>query len=103
MTVTVNQGLLQIKNLRDSQFNISNLEEESRNPQSKTPNLKSNQGFWLIAAIATLAGMMAHGFVDTVWYRPEVNMLWWLMVAIIASFYSNSHQQQQDLALSEGE
>jgi putative inorganic carbon (HCO3(-)) transporter len=103
MTVTVNQGLLQIKNLRDSQFNISNLEEESRNPQSKIPNLKSNQGFWLIAAIATLVGMMAHGFVDTVWYRPEVNMLWWLMVAIIASFYSNSHQQQQDSALTEGE
>jgi putative inorganic carbon (HCO3(-)) transporter len=103
MTVTVNQGLLQIKNLRDSQFNISNLEEESRNPQSKIPNLKSNQGFWLIGAIATLVGMMAHGFVDTVWYRPEVNMLWWLMVAIIASFYSNSQQQQQDSALTEGE
>ena len=103
MTVTVNQGLLQIKNLRDSQFNNSNLEEESRNPQSKIPNLKSNQGFWLIAAIATLVGMMAHGFVDTVWYRPEVNMLWWLMVAIIASFYSNSQQQQQDSALTEGE
>jgi putative inorganic carbon (HCO3(-)) transporter len=102
MTVTVNQGLLQIKNLRDSQFNISNLEKESRNPQSKIPNLKSNHGFWLIGAIATLAGMMAHGFVDTVWYRPEVNMLWWLMVAIIASFYSNS-QQQQDSALTEGE
>ncbi|HEY9298539.1 MAG TPA: putative bicarbonate transporter, IctB family, partial [Phormidium sp.] len=78
-------------------------EKESRNPQSKIPNLKSNHGFWLIGAIATLAGMMAQGFVDTVWYRPEVNMLWWLMVAIIASFYSNSHQQQQDSALSEGE
>jgi putative inorganic carbon (HCO3(-)) transporter len=47
--------------------------------------------------------MIAHGFVDTVWYRPEVNMLWWLMVAIIASFYSNSHQQPQDSALTEGE
>jgi len=57
----------------------------------------------LIGAIATLVGMMAHGFVDTVWYRPEVNMLWWLMVAIIASFYSNWQQQQQDSALTEGE
>ncbi len=95
LTVTVNQGLLQIKRLRDAQFNSSNSQEES-------PNLKSNQGFWLMGAIATLVGMMAHGFVDTVWYRPEVNMLWWLMVAIIASFYRSSHQQQ-DSALTEGE
>ncbi|TAE93118.1 MAG: putative bicarbonate transporter, IctB family [Oscillatoriales cyanobacterium] len=95
MIVTVNQGLLQIKKLRDAQFNSSNSQEAS-------PNLNSNQGFWLIGAIATLTGMMAHGFVDTVWYRPEVNMLWWLMVAIIASFYSNS-QQQQDSALTQPE
>ena len=95
MTVTINQGLLQIKRLREAQFNSSNSQEES-------PNLKSNQGFWLMAAIATLAGMMAHGFVDTVWYRPEVNMLWWLMVAIIASFYTNS-QQPQNPALTDGE
>ncbi len=93
MTVTINQGLLQIKRWRDAQFNSSNSQEES-------PNLKSNQGFWLIGAIATLVGMMTHGFVDTVWYRPEVNMLWWLMVAIIASFYNNS-QQPQDLVLTE--
>jgi len=85
--------LLQIKRWRDAQFNSSNSQEES-------PNLKSNQGFWLIGAIATLVGMMTHGFVDTVWYRPEVNMLWWLMVAIIASFYNNS-QQPQDLVLTE--
>jgi len=91
LTVTVNQGLLQIKRLRDAQFSSSNLTENS-------PNIQGNQGFWLIGAIATLAGMMAHGFVDTVWYRPEVNMLWWLMVAIIASFYSNP--QQPDSALT---
>jgi hypothetical protein len=23
-----------------------------------------------------------------VWYRPQVNTLWWMAVAIIASFYS---------------
>jgi len=91
LTVIVNQGLLQIKRLRDAQFSSSNLTENS-------PNIQGNQGFWLIGAIATLAGMMAHGFVDTVWYRPEVNMLWWLMVAIIASFYSNP--QQPDSALT---
>jgi putative inorganic carbon (HCO3(-)) transporter len=89
LTATVNQGLLQIKRLRDAQFSSYNLTEES-------PTVNSNQGFWLIGAIATLAGMMAHGLVDTVWYRPEVNMLWWLMVAIIASFYKSSQQQDAD-------
>ena len=42
---------------------------------------------WIIAAIATLAGMMVHGLVDTVWYRPQVQLLWWLAIAIVSSFY----------------
>ena len=46
------------------------------------------QGFWLIGAIAATAGLLAHGVVDTVWYRPQINCLWWLMLGIIASFYS---------------
>ncbi|MGK7888542.1 MAG: IctB family putative bicarbonate transporter [Leptolyngbyaceae cyanobacterium] len=44
-------------------------------------------GFWLMAAIATIFGMMTHGAVDTVWYRPQVSILWWLMIAIVASYY----------------
>jgi putative inorganic carbon (hco3(-)) transporter len=45
------------------------------------------QGLWLIAAIASMVGILAHGCVDTVFHRPQVNTLWWLMVAIIASQY----------------
>ncbi len=45
------------------------------------------EGYWLMAAIATMAGMLAHGLVDTVWYRPQVSTLWWLMIAIVASYY----------------
>lgn len=61
------QGWLQLRKLRDS----GNL-----------------QGYWLIAAIAAIVGMMAHGLVDTVWYRPQINTLWWFMVAIVASYYN---------------
>lgn len=43
------------------------------------------KGLWLISAISVLVAMMIHGFVDTVWYRPQVNMIWWLMIAFIAS------------------
>jgi putative inorganic carbon (hco3(-)) transporter len=27
------------------------------------------------------------GCFDTVWYRPDINILWWLSLGIIASFY----------------
>jgi putative inorganic carbon (HCO3(-)) transporter len=47
----------------------------------------NRQGFWLIGAIATLFGMLGHGLFDTVIYRPEINTLWWLMIALIASHY----------------
>jgi putative inorganic carbon (hco3(-)) transporter len=52
------------------------------------------EGFWLIGAIASLAGMLSHGFVDTVWYRPEVNSVWWLMVGLIASYWTPLRQER---------
>ncbi|MEA5581633.1 IctB family putative bicarbonate transporter [Nodularia harveyana UHCC-0300] len=64
--VTFNHGFVQLRRL-----------QQSRNVE----------GFWLIGALATVAGMLAHGTVDTIWFRPEVNSLWWLMVAVIASYW----------------
>ena len=66
LVITVNQGVQQIQHLRDQ-----------NNPA----------GMWLIAAIAAMAGLMAQGLFDTVWYRPQVNTLWWFLVALIASQY----------------
>lgn len=66
LIVTFNQGWIQLQKLRQT---------------------GNRQAFWLIGAIATLLGMLAHNTVDTVWYRPEINTLWWLMVALIASYY----------------
>ena len=74
--VTLNQGILQLQRLRSQ---------------------SSREGFWLMGAIATLLGMLAHNVGDTVWYRPEVNTLWWLMVAAIASYYHVSAQKQGQL------
>jgi len=67
LIVTFNQGIQQLSRLRGS---------------------ANYQGFWLVGAIAGMVGILSHGLVDTVWYRPEVNTLWWLMVAIIASYVS---------------
>ncbi|AFZ03720.1 IctB family putative bicarbonate transporter [Calothrix sp. PCC 6303] len=44
-------------------------------------------GLWIIGAIASLVAMLGHGLVDTVWYRPAINTLWWFMAAIIASYW----------------
>ena len=49
------------------------------------------QGLWVIAAIAAIVGLLVHGFVDTVWYRPQVHTLWWFMLAIIASNYRSEN------------
>ncbi len=44
------------------------------------------QGYWLMATLAAMVGLMVHGLVDTVWYRPQINTVWWLCVAIAASY-----------------
>jgi putative inorganic carbon (HCO3(-)) transporter len=56
------------------------------------------QGFWLIAAIAGMVGILTHGFVDTVWYRPQISTLWWLMIAVIASHYPLKSRQENFLS-----
>jgi putative inorganic carbon (hco3(-)) transporter len=88
LLVTFNQGWMQLKRLRDAQVS----QEEIQNPKSSSAAARSaiqnpKDSFWLMAAIAALLGMLGHGAVDTVLYRPEVNTLWWLMIALIASYY----------------
>ncbi|NJL64968.1 MAG: putative bicarbonate transporter, IctB family [Methylacidiphilales bacterium] len=51
-------------------------------------------GLWMIGAIASLVAMLGHGLVDTVWYRPEINTLWWMMVGLVASYWTPQHQDQ---------
>lgn len=66
LVVAFNQGVQQLRQLR---------------------TLANRDGFWLMGAIAAMAGTMAHNLFDTVLYRPEVSTLWWLSIALIASFY----------------
>jgi putative inorganic carbon (HCO3(-)) transporter len=64
----------------------------------------NRQGFWLMAAIAAIAGLLIQGLFDTVWYRPQISILWWLMLAIVASYYSpldnTKTTDELDLAVS---
>lgn len=49
--------------------------------------IRNPSAFWLVSAIAAMLGLLIHGFVDTVWYRPEVATVWWLLVAVVFSFF----------------
>ena len=68
LAATFNHGIRQLVRLRQS---------------------NNRRGIYLIAAIAAAASLGFHGFVDTVWYRPQINIIWWLMLAIVASFYDD--------------
>ncbi|MGF1458671.1 MAG: IctB family putative bicarbonate transporter [Leptolyngbyaceae cyanobacterium] len=68
LTVTFGQGWRVLQKLRETQ---------------------AVQAYWLMAAIATMVGMLVHGLVDTIWFRPQVSTLWWLMLALVASYYSS--------------
>jgi putative inorganic carbon (HCO3(-)) transporter len=72
LVVTANCGITGVKRLR----------------QAGDP-----QAFWLMAAIVSISATIAQGATDTVWYRPEVQTLWWLTVGIVASFYHQSGLQ----------
>jgi putative inorganic carbon (HCO3(-)) transporter len=59
--------------------------------------LGDREGYWLIGAIAAMAGLFSHGLFDTVLYRPEVNILWWLTFALIASYYRGAEPGAEDV------
>ena len=48
-------------------------------------NNNNSYGIWLIASISGIASLLIQGLFDTVWYRPQVNTLWWFLIALIAS------------------
>lgn len=49
---------------------------------------------WLaLTAMVAIIGMMAHGLVDTVFFRPQVQFVFWLCVAIIVALPDESNQK----------
>ena len=39
-----------------------------------------------------IAGMMTHGLVDTIWFRPQINMIFWMLIAILAAVTSDNKE-----------
>ena len=42
------------------------------------------------AAILTVAGVMVHGLFDTIFFRPQVQFLFWTIIAIGSSVFFNT-------------
>jgi putative inorganic carbon (hco3(-)) transporter len=49
---------------------------------------QSTEGLWLIAVLVSMCGLLVHSTVDTVLYRPQVFTVWWLLAAIVTSYFS---------------
>jgi putative inorganic carbon (HCO3(-)) transporter len=75
LLVTVNQGWRDLQQVRQT---------------------GDRQGYWLLAAIASLVGLLGHGLVDTVWYRPEIYTVWWMTVALISSWSFSTASLKSD-------
>lgn len=43
------------------------------------------------SCIIGITGLMIHGMVDTVWYRPQINLIFWMSIAILGVITSKSH------------
>jgi len=56
---------------------------------SRLREAMDEDGYWLIGALGGAAGLLVQGAFDTVWYRPQISTLWWMLLAIVASFAVN--------------
>lgn len=44
---------------------------------------KSAESVFVLAAIVSVIGMLTHGMVDTVFFRPQIQFTFWIMIGII--------------------
>ena len=43
----------------------------------------NSKSIYLSIAVISLAGILIHGFVDTVFFRPQIQLVFWIMIGII--------------------
>lgn len=48
-------------------------------------NISYNEKIILSVTLLSIIGMMMHGIVDTVWFRPQIQFVFWLMIAILST------------------
>ena len=46
-------------------------------------NKRNTESVFVFSALISLIGMLTHGFVDTVFFRPQIQFLFWTMIGVI--------------------
>jgi len=46
----------------------------------------SKDKIFVLCALVSVVGMLMHGFVDTVFFRPQIQFNFWIMMGIIRVF-----------------
>lgn len=49
--------------------------------------LKNVSNIYVLAALISIIGILTHGIVDTVFFRPQIQFTFWIMAAIIRGIY----------------
>ena len=47
------------------------------------------------SCILAITGMLVHGMFDTIWFRPQVNMIFWLSVSILAVITHKGYRNEE--------
>lgn len=53
-------------------------------------NKNTRDVIFIAAAVISISAVMVHGFVDTVFFRPQIQFIFWTMAAIISAILQNS-------------
>ena len=61
-------------------------------------SIRQAPDLWSMAGMSAVVGTLVHSLADTVWYRPQVQVLWWLAIALVmtnpATLQANSESQK---------
>ena len=44
---------------------------------------KNIERIFALSALLSIIGMLSHGFVDTVFFRPQIQFIFWIMIGIL--------------------
>ena len=53
-------------------------------------NVRNSKGIYVAIALISLVGMLFHGIVDTVFFRPHIQFVFWMMICVIRVLTSSS-------------
>lgn len=54
--------------------------------------LKNIKSIYVVCAIVSITGILIHGIVDTVFFRPQIQFTFWIMAAILRGSYGYEKQ-----------